>query len=95
MRLIPEAKVTIYKMVAEITGTAEVAVIPAMKNAPEDVPWWRVIKDNRHIAERGGARGSEERQRLLEKKSVEFDADGRVDMTRFGWERGHQNRRNK
>jgi len=95
VRLIPEAKVTIYKMVAEIIGTAEVAVIPAMKNAPEDVPWWRVIKDNRHIAERGGARGSEERQRLLEKKSVEFDADGRVDMTRFGWERGHQNRRNK
>jgi len=86
VRLIPERKVTTYKMVAEIIGTETAAVRTAMKNASEDVPWWRVIKADRSIAERGGARSSEEQRRLLEKERIEFDAEDRVDLTRFGWE---------
>ena len=49
-----------------------------------DVPWQRVINRQRRISLAG--EGESIQRQLLEAEEVEFDADGRVDLERFGWE---------
>jgi len=54
----------------------------AMAACPADVPWQRVINSKGEISQRPGA---EEQRRLLEEEGVEFNARGRIDLARFGW----------
>lgn len=56
----------------------------AMANAPDDVPWQRVINSQGKISVRGGL-GAAAQRNLLEAEGVEFDAKDRVDLKRFGW----------
>jgi methylated-DNA-protein-cysteine methyltransferase-like protein len=55
----------------------------AMARCPDDVPWQRVINAKGEISIRPGA---EQQRRLLEAEGVVFDARGRVDLARFGWQ---------
>jgi methylated-DNA-protein-cysteine methyltransferase-like protein len=55
----------------------------AMASCPDDVPWQRVINAKGEISLRPGA---EQQRRLLEAEGVVFDARGRVDLARFGWQ---------
>ena len=51
-----------------------------------DVPWQRVINAKGEISERKGGTALENIQRvLLEAEGVEFNAQRRVDLERFGW----------
>lgn len=94
-RQVPEGKVATYGQIARLIPTppgVEVKsylslgprwVGSAMAKCPEDVPWQRVINSKGEISPRPGA---EHQRRLLEEEGVEFDARGRVDLTRFGWQ---------
>ena len=55
----------------------------AMARCPDDVPWQRVINAKGEISLRPGA---EQQRRLLEAEGVVFDARGRMDLARFGWQ---------
>jgi methylated-DNA-protein-cysteine methyltransferase related protein len=57
----------------------------AMANAPEGVPWQRVVNAQGKISLRPG-RGYEQQRKLLEEEGVEFDQRERIDLDRFGWE---------
>lgn len=54
-----------------------------MAGCPPDVPWQRVINSKGEISIRPGAA---EQRRLLEEEGVQFDARGRVDLQKYGWE---------
>lgn len=54
----------------------------AMAVCPDDVPWQRVVNAQGRISLGAGA---VEQRLLLENEGVEFDAQGRIDLVRFGW----------
>jgi methylated-DNA-protein-cysteine methyltransferase-like protein len=98
VRQIPPGKVTSYGQIAKMIPPPENMpmrsynafgprwVGGAMAKCPEDVPWQRVINSKGEISPRHGA---EAQRRLLEEEGVEFDARGRVDLDRFGWQGLH------
>jgi methylated-DNA-protein-cysteine methyltransferase related protein len=51
-----------------------------------DVPWWRVVNRNGEISIKGMMHGPQIQRTLLEREGVEFDARGRIDFRRFGWD---------
>ncbi len=53
----------------------------AMSQCPKDVPWQRVLNAKGEISLQGDAQ-----RRLLEAEGVLFDAKGRVDLKRYGWQ---------
>ncbi len=95
VRQIPTGKVATYGQIARMLPVPEgvdtkayLSLSPrwvgaAMAQCPDDVPWQRVINSKGEISPRPGA---EEQRRLLVAEGVEFDARGRVDLVRFGWE---------
>ncbi len=56
----------------------------AMANAPEGVPWQRVINAQGKISLPPG-RGYERQRQLLEEEGVVFDDRGRIDLKAYGW----------
>jgi methylated-DNA-protein-cysteine methyltransferase-like protein len=51
------------------------------------VPWQRVVNARGEVSARRGDRSCEHIQRaILEAEGVTFDARGRIDMERHGWE---------
>ena len=89
-RQVPPGKVTTYGQIAAIVGRGCTArqvgyAMAALRGEDKSVPWQRVINSQGEISLRPGEGG--ERQRgLLEAEGVEFDARGRTDFNRFGWE---------
>ena len=87
VREIPRGKVASYGEVARAAGYPNHArqVGYALSAPPEgsDVPWQRVINARGEVSPRPNA---EHQRALLEQEGVEFDARGRVDWSRFGWE---------
>lgn len=92
VRRIPPGQVASYGQVAAILGHPRAArtVGWALASLPDhleaEVPWHRVINSQGRISIRHLRHSAEEQRRLLEAEGVEFDADGRVDWRRFGWE---------
>jgi len=90
VRRIPPGYVSSYGAIARFAGLPGHArqVGYAMAALPEDldVPWHRVVNARGEVSRRSGNRMSERIQRmLLEKEGVEFEANGRIDLERFGW----------
>jgi methylated-DNA-protein-cysteine methyltransferase-like protein len=102
VRQIPPGRVTAYGRVAArlplprgLTPADFAAWGPrwvggALAACPPDVPWQRVLNAQGRISLRGAA--ADEQRTLLEAEGVEFDAGGRVDLLRFGWDAPHQER---
>ncbi len=94
VRQIPYGKVATYGQIAKMIPPphgveleAYAAFAPrwvggAMANCPDDVPWQRVINSQGRISERPGA---EKQRQLLEQEGVEFDAQDKIDLKKFGW----------
>jgi len=87
---VPPGKVTTYGQIAAIVGRGCDArqvgyAMAALRADDRSVPWQRVINSQGQISLRPGVGGASQRQ-LLEAEGVEFDADGRTDFERFGWE---------
>lgn len=89
VRRIPEGRVINYGGVAALLGTPRAArgVGYALGSLPEetDVPWWRVINRHGEISIRHDPILARIQRALLEDEGVEFDADDRVDWSRFRW----------
>ena len=90
VRQIPAGKVTTYGRIAELVGGCTARMVgyamAALKRGGEpDVPWQRVINAKGKISIHGDGFGNAMQRRKLEEEGVEFDANDRVDFTRFGW----------
>jgi len=89
VRLVPRGRVTTYgRVAAQVEGCTPRMVGWAMAAVPDgsDVPWQRVVNGRGMVSPRADGSGAERRQRwLLEREGVKFDARGRVDLARFGW----------
>lgn len=91
VRQIPPGRVATYGQIARLTGgcTARMvgyamAALRSAQDVPE-VPWQRVINAQGRISFHGEGYGSAVQRDLLEEEGVVFDAQGRVDLKRFGW----------
>lgn len=90
VQLIPTGRVTTYGSIARMLGRPQAAraVGYALRALPDgtDVPWQRVINAQGTISLKSRHPEETTRQRtLLEAEGVTFDADGRVDLARYGW----------
>lgn len=92
-RRIPRGRVATYGQVAALAGLPGHARLAgyALFNLPpgleRSVPWQRVINARGEISYSESRHGGDFLQReLLEKEGVEFDARGRVDLRRYGWQ---------
>ena len=88
---VPRGKVVTYGQVAALAGLPKRArlVGTALREAPEglDLPWQRVINAGGRVSSRGGLGVEEGYQRhLLAEEGVVFNAHGRTDLERFGWD---------
>jgi methylated-DNA-protein-cysteine methyltransferase-like protein len=91
IRRIPRGRVATYGQVAALAGLPRRArmVGQSLRSTPEgvEVPWQRVVNAQGGISARGGIGWEEGYQRhLLEEEGVVFNARGRIDLDRFGWD---------
>jgi methylated-DNA-protein-cysteine methyltransferase-like protein len=89
VRTIPRGRVVTYGQVAGWLGRprAARAVGYAMFNVRDaDVPWQRVINHKGEISVGGHLHRPALQRQLLEEEGVELDAQGRIDLARFGWQ---------
>ena len=88
VRQVPRGKVASYGQIAQIVGKGCHArmVGYAMAGTPEGsgVPWQRIVNREGKVSLPGEG-GVIQRMRL-EAEGVVFDARGRIDMKRFGWQ---------
>lgn len=101
VRRIPRGRVATYGQIAAlIKPPADVPadqywrvgaiwVGGALANAPDDVPWQRVINSQGKISPRPGL-GPMAQRHLLEQEGVVFDDREHVDLQRFGWQGGDE-----
>ncbi len=83
VRQVPPGRVTTYGQLAAMCGLSDSRLVGEAMNASHGLPWQRVINARGEISIQGGT-GARQR-RLLEQEGIEFDANGRVDLARYGW----------
>ena len=88
VKQVPSGRVASYGQIAQIVGQGCGArtVGYAMAATPEgqDIPWQRIVNREGKISLPGKS-GEIQRMRL-EAEGITFDARGRIDMKRFGWQ---------
>ena len=95
-RQIPPGRVSSYGQIASMIPPvapnhrrlAARWVGAAMRKTPrgKGVPWHRVINSGGGISFPAGGAKAHEQRALLEAEGVQFDARGKVDLARFGWD---------
>jgi len=88
VRKIPYGRVASYGQIARIVGGCSAQMIGfALAALPENsgVPWQRVINVQGKISPHGFGYGSALQRSLLEEEGIEFDAQERIDIGRYGW----------
>ena len=89
VRRIPRGRVASYGQVARIAGIATHARLVgyAMAALPEGsrVPWQRVVNAQGRVSPRATPGYDALQRALLEREGVRFDAQGRIDLARYGW----------
>ncbi|MCL4490217.1 MAG: methylated-DNA--[protein]-cysteine S-methyltransferase [Chloroflexi bacterium] len=88
VRQVPRGRVVTYGQIARALGMPHGArtVGWAMRACPDDVPWHRVVNSQGRISLRPTAGYQEQRIRLKE-EGVHFRRDGRMDLSKYGWDR--------
>lgn len=95
VRQIPRGRVASYGQVSRIAGRCSaqmvgfaLASLATVKRDDqfENVPWQRVVNSKGRISPHGYGMGSNIQRQLLEDEGVEFDLEGNIDLTRFGWD---------
>ncbi len=88
VREIPRGRVATYGQIAWIVGAATPRMAGyALGGLPEDtnVPWQRVVNSRGGISPRGDPLATDRQRNLLVEEGVQFLADGRIDLDRYGW----------
>jgi methylated-DNA-protein-cysteine methyltransferase-like protein len=87
VRQIPRGRVATYGQLATLAGWGRRArlVGHAMRNAPDGIPWHRVINAQGEVSRRAAGDSHELQRLLLENEGVEFDLYDRVDLKRYRW----------
>ncbi len=92
VRLIPPGKVASYGQIAALLEHPHAArtVGWALHGLPDgsDVPWQRVVNAEGGCSTSSFSEPRDLQQQLLEQEGVEFDAQGCIDLRRFGWDPG-------
>ncbi len=83
VRQIPRGRVTTYGQLSAMCGIADSRKVGEAMNASQGLPWQRVINSRGEISIKG-ATGARQRE-LLEGEGIEFDANGHVDLDKYGW----------
>ena len=87
---IPRARVATYGQVAALAGLPGRArqVGYAMHALPHAtrVPWQRVVNARGEVSLRAEPGADRLQRALLEAEGVQFDARGRIDLARWGWQ---------
>jgi len=87
---IPRGTVATYGQVADEAGLPRRArlVGRALRelDAGSRIPWHRVLGASGRISPRGSPATERLQRARLEEEGVAFDARGRVDLRRFGWD---------
>ena len=90
VRRVPRGRVVSYGGIAALLGHPRAArgVGRALNALPDDtdVPWWRIVNRNGQISIRGVLHGAVRQRELLAAEQVRFDAAGRIDWRRYGWQ---------
>ena len=83
IREVPRGEVASYGMIASlIPGVGPRQVARAMRSAPDDIKWYRIITASGAPADHSGAA---EQRRLLKKEGVAFKKNGAVDWRAHRW----------
>jgi len=89
-RRIPPGRVASYGTVARLAGIPRGArQVGYALHALDDgsgVPWHRVVGADGRVKARGVAGPAELQVALLAREGVRFDASGRIDLARYGWD---------
>ena len=89
VKKIPRGRVATYGQIAALAGMPRHArqVGYALHTLADDsgVPWQRVINAQGEISPRTWSENHLLQRILLEDEGVEFNAQGRVSLSRFGW----------
>ncbi|MFT5172031.1 MAG: methylated-DNA-protein-cysteine methyltransferase-like protein [Gammaproteobacteria bacterium] len=89
VRQIPAGKVATYGQIAKVEGHATARMVGyamAALRGDNDVPWQRVINARGEVSERAGGGGTSRQRTWLDAEGVLFNARGRVDFSRAGWD---------
>ena len=80
---VPKGEVASYGMIASlIPGVGPRQVARAMRSAPNNLKWYRIVTASGAPADHSGA---EEQRRLLKKEGVAFRKNGAVDWAAHRW----------
>lgn len=88
IRMVPQGKVVSYGQVAAYTGAPRAAreVGWVLREAKEDMPWWRVLNNAGKISIDGNMSADKNLQRkLLENDGVEVGENFVLDMEKYRW----------
>lgn len=88
-RCVPAGRVATYGQLATMEGRATARMVGyamAALGGESDVPWQRIINARGEVSERAGGGGTWRQRDRLEHEGVFFDAGGRVDFERAGWD---------
>jgi methylated-DNA-protein-cysteine methyltransferase-like protein len=88
VKQVPRGKVASYGQIAQIVGVGcdarTVGYAMAGTSEGSDVPWQRIVNREGKISLPG--KGGEIQRMRLEAEGITFDARGRIDLKRFGWQ---------
>ena len=91
VRRVPRGQVATYGQVARVAklpGHArQVGYAMYALPAGTKVPWQRVVNAKGEISRRARAGGELTQRILLEREGIRFNARGRIDLSRHGWQR--------
>ena len=86
---IPRGRVVSYGQLAELAGLPRAArqagYAMAALPAGSRVPWQRVVNARGEVSPRSDPGGELVQRALLEREGVVFDANGRIDFSKYGW----------
>ena len=89
VKRIPKGKVATYGYVALLAGNPRWARVVgyALHNnpAPMVIPCHRVVNREGRVADAFVFGGGETQRKMLEDEGIIFEADGHIDLSKYGW----------
>jgi methylated-DNA-protein-cysteine methyltransferase-like protein len=93
VKRIPKGEVTSYGQIALlVSGTVRgarvvgYALAALSEEESKTVPWWRVVNAQGRISASHAHMNAARQRTLLEAEGVVFNADDRIDFSKYGWD---------